>query len=336
MDGIPCRASADTVHAIEQAVGCGLIYSVWSGDGSGLAAAKWRLDGFRITTGHLRHGILSCRMAGTAGVTRRSGGKAMHRRPEIGSVTFAPAGTRAEWAGTGPCEALHVYIGPDTVCRFAARELTTASVPRIDDFFAIADPWLAGYFQMLVSEFEIFANADQTADLLFLGQTEHLLLRHLLQWHSDATDSDAQALQPRHTVNPLRASLMRKVQEYIDANLGRDIRVQDLADLAYMSVDHFLRAFRAASGTTPYHYVLDQRLRRACRALKETAAPISCVAIECGFKTTSHLSAKFHARIGLSPSAYRCATQQKWPACVSKNRHPFSEIDNRSAGRSSG
>ncbi len=172
MDGIPCRTSVDPVHAIEQATGSSSIYSIRSGEGSGLVAAKWKLDGFRITTGHLRHGILSCRTAGTAAVTRRSEGKALHRRPEIGSVTFAAAGTRAEWSGTGPCEALHVYIAPDAVRRFSARELMGASVPAINDFFAIADPWLTGCFQMLVSEFEVFANAHQPADPLFLGQTD--------------------------------------------------------------------------------------------------------------------------------------------------------------------
>ena len=36
-----------------------------------------------------------------------------------------------------------------------------------------------------------------------------------------------------------------------------------LARLSCMSVDHFLRSFRAACGLTPYQYVLEQRLRKA-------------------------------------------------------------------------
>ena len=50
-----------------------------------------------------------------------------------------------------------------------------------------------------------------------------------------------------------------------------------------MSVDHFLRSFRAACGLTPYQYVLEQRLRKASAMLKAGNTPIAEIAVQCGF-----------------------------------------------------
>ena len=182
--------------------------------------------------------------------------------------------------------------------------------PRIKDLFAVIDPWLKGYFQMLVNEFEMSAANGQRPDSFVLSQTEHLLIRHLVRWHSEPSARQSNVLQSQRSVNPLPSSVMRRVQEYVAANFAQEIRLHDLASIAHMSNDHFLRAFRAASGITPYRYVLEQRLQKACLALKNSNAPIAHVAVECGFNTPAHLSSRFHARVGVSPSKYRAAVQE--------------------------
>jgi AraC family transcriptional regulator len=111
----------------------------------------------------------------------------------------------------------------------------------------------------------------------------------------------------------LRSVTLTRVQDYIGANLANNIALPDLAAIAYMSTGHFLRAFRAALGTTPYHYVLEQRLRRACSLLRTTTLPVSCIARDCGFKTPSQLSSKFRARVGASPSQYRASCHDGIP-----------------------
>ena len=98
---------------------------------------------------------------------------------------------------------------------------------------------------------------------------------------------------------------MRRVEEYVTVNLARDIPLKALAGVACMSVDHFLRSFRAAAGTTPHRFVLDKRLQKAKQMLKSSDAPIAAVATECGFRNPSHFSVQFHAHFGVSPSAYR-------------------------------
>jgi len=306
-DAAIVETQGSTLDAIGKASGTHPIYLIPRAAGAGLFAAKWKFDSFKVTTGDLAHSLLACRTAGTAPVTRRSNGTCVRKRPTIGAVSFVSADTYAEWSMEGTCESVHVYIGRDATRTFAEQHLVTALLPRIKDFFAIEDPWLKGYFQMLICECEVFARCRQPADELFLGQTEVLLIRHLLQWHSDAGTKDMRALAAQNNVNPLRTNVMRRVNEYIEANLAGDICLGDLAALACMSVGHFMRAFRAACGTTPYHYVLEQRLQKARHMLRNTSAPVSLIAVECGFKSLTHFSTKFHARLGVSPSKYRAA-----------------------------
>jgi AraC family transcriptional regulator len=74
-----------------------------------------------------------------------------------------------------------------------------------------------------------------------------------------------------------------------------------------MSVDHFLRSYRAARGITPYRYVLEQRLRRASTMLRTTSEPVAAIAVKCGFHSPSHFSTKFHAAFRISPTHFRRA-----------------------------
>jgi AraC family transcriptional regulator len=72
-----------------------------------------------------------------------------------------------------------------------------------------------------------------------------------------------------------------------------------------MSVDHFVRAFRVATGTTPHRFVLDQPLGHAAAMLKANRASIADVVRACGFRSAAPFSVKFHARFGVTPSQYR-------------------------------
>jgi AraC family transcriptional regulator len=310
MDGPASLGAIDAVAVMEQSPGVRLLYR-FGHDPEELSVAKWQLDSASIATGDGERGILTIRTSGGATVMRRAEGEWVRKRPAIGEVTYASADTHARWTIEGSSEAMHIYIPVARVRRFADDELEGASPPRIRDFFAVVDPWLQGYFQMLASELEIFNREGRSADPLFFAQTEHLLLRHLLSWHSDAGAGPHDSLAGERANNPLPSRLMHRVRAYVDAHLADEIRLQDLADLACMSTGHFLRGFRVASGTTPYHYVLEQRLQRARSLLRATAQPVSRIAVECGFKTLSHLSSKFHGRFGISPTRFRGAAQPK-------------------------
>lgn len=294
-----------TPDAIARAVGAQPLFLVQSPNGDGLAAAKWRFEGHRPFGETYPASILAFRAGGSACVTKIHAGRAIRKRPRIGAVTFVPNDSGARWELDDAVESVHVYLPQPRIESFVEHHVDGGRVPRIDDFFAIEDQWLQGYFQMLLSELETYDSLRRPADTLMLEQTEHLVLRHLVRWHSDVAPHEVGVLDAHARVNPLRPVLQRRIEEYVQANLTRDISLADLAGLCSMSVDHFLRSFRAASGITPYRYVLEQRLRRAAALLQATDAPVATIAITCGFRNASNFSVKFHARFSASPTEFR-------------------------------
>jgi AraC family transcriptional regulator len=276
----------------------------------GLFAAKWKLPRHRVPNLWAPHHVLAYRVGGIATITRSCGGMELRKVPPIGSVTFSPGDRPTEWVSDSPVEAIHLYISADALQSFAAQHLDGAAAPRIRDFFGISDSWLAGYFQLLDSECALYdelqgSDPRRPADSLFLGETEHLLLRHLVRQHSDAARAASRALGARVRVTPLRRAVARRIEEYIEANMSADVSLHALAELAHMSVDHFVRAFRAATGKTPHRFVLDRRLERAAAMLKARATPVAEIARACGFGSAAHFSVRFHARFGVTPSDYR-------------------------------
>lgn len=98
---------------------------------------------------------------------------------------------------------------------------------------------------------------------------------------------------------------LRRVKEYVDANLDQPIGVRTLADVARFSVFHFARAFKQSEGMTPHAFVLGQRVKRAVELLTTTELSLTAVARASGFSDQGHLARQFRRRLGISPSTLR-------------------------------
>ncbi len=68
------------------------------------------------------------------------------------------------------------------------------------------------------------------------------------------TSSDSHALP---------GSRLRRVTEYIQQNLDKDLTLAELADVVYMSPYHFARLFKGRTGVPPHRFVVRQRIARA-------------------------------------------------------------------------
>jgi transcriptional regulator GlxA family with amidase domain len=89
------------------------------------------------------------------------------------------------------------------------------------------------------------------------------------------------------------------------ANLDRPLTVERLAARALMSPRSFARHFKAVTGTTPYAWLLSQRLHRAEELLETADLPIEKVARRVGFGTAATLREQFVRRRGVPPRDYR-------------------------------
>ncbi len=72
-----------------------------------------------------------------------------------------------------------------------------------------------------------------------------------------------------------------------------------------MSKRNFARRFLAAFGTTPYRWILRQRLQLAQRLLETTELSVEAIAEASGFATAANLRARFLDVVHTTPSAYR-------------------------------
>lgn len=102
---------------------------------------------------------------------------------------------------------------------------------------------------------------------------------------------------------------LKRVLDFIEANLQESIGLDDLARAAGLSANHFLRVFKLATGETPYHFLRARRLERARQLLTDNTMPLAELALECGFANQAHFTAAFSREVGISPGRYRRAVR---------------------------
>ncbi len=98
---------------------------------------------------------------------------------------------------------------------------------------------------------------------------------------------------------------LRRVLEYIDANVGRNITLAELACVASMSLYYFAVLFRQSTGVSPHQYVLNQRVERGKELLRDPKMSVLEVSISVGFEHQNNFARAFRRVIGVSPTQFR-------------------------------
>jgi AraC family transcriptional regulator len=112
---------------------------------------------------------------------------------------------------------------------------------------------------------------------------------------------------PEPLAGRLSASVRRRVIDYIEAHLGDDLGLADLAQVAGMGTHHFAHCFKASLGMPPHRYVRQCRLEAAARLLTASSLPIADIALSMGFSSQSHFTQAFRQHTGTTPAAARLA-----------------------------
>lgn len=281
-------------------------YVVRGHTADGFYAAKWRLPARRIATECVTDHTLCCIVEGTTSISKTIDGASLRKPSGPGAICFLPSREGADYTIGKEITMLEIYISPALFERFSLEHAKSGRPPRIRPLFVVDDLWLQGYFQMLSAEIEIGVDTSAPYDSLLLDQSQQLLFAYLMRRYSDFSAGDLQALDNTAAQRRLRPHLVRRVADFVQENLSADIRLADLAALVHLSERHFIRAFHSATGSTPYQYLLEQRLG-ACerRLLEDDVRPVAEIARLAGFRNHAHFTAKFRARYGVTPSRYR-------------------------------
>lgn len=98
---------------------------------------------------------------------------------------------------------------------------------------------------------------------------------------------------------------LKQTIEYINDNLERQIKLNDIAELIDISQYYFCRLFHNSTGVSPYKYVIQQRVARAKDLIKNSKLPLVDIAYECGFSSQSQMTQHFRKCVGVTPRVYR-------------------------------
>jgi AraC family transcriptional regulator len=72
-----------------------------------------------------------------------------------------------------------------------------------------------------------------------------------------------------------------------------------------LSVDHFIRAFKRQTGYSPHGLASHLSVEEAKLLLRETRRSITDIAMELGYSSPAHFSARFRQLAGMSPTEWR-------------------------------
>ena len=101
------------------------------------------------------------------------------------------------------------------------------------------------------------------------------------------------------------ADLFSETLAWAQEHLAEPLTIADLAHRSAMSRRTFARRFHASTVTTPYQWLLRQRLQLAQRLLETTDLPVETVAERSGFLNAGNLRKHFTRTVQTTPHAYR-------------------------------
>ncbi|MDX6314924.1 MAG: hypothetical protein QOF84_92 [Streptomyces sp.] len=110
-----------------------------------------------------------------------------------------------------------------------------------------------------------------------------------------------------------RCDTVGEVLGWMERHLDREVTVEELAARAHMSPRTFARRFQQETGTTPYRWLLGQRVLLARELLEGTDDTVDAIATRAGFGNAATLRHHFGRWVGTTPQAYRRTFQVPVP-----------------------
>ena len=220
-----------------------------------------------------------------------------HVPTPAGAITLVPAGSPVWARSSGHEDELHIFLEAGLVERIGAEAFgldpARLTVPPLD---CLDLPHLRAAMGAVVAELTAGgAGGPLAAESLANVLAVHLL-RHVLAPRRPERGRDGTLPRGRR----------RAVVEYLEEHLDATPSLDQMAAVARLSVYHFAREFKAATGLPPHQYVIARRVERA-RELLQGGGELSLaeVAADVGFADQSQLSRHFKRLVGVTPGRFR-------------------------------
>lgn len=140
---------------------------------------------------------------------------------------------------------------------------------------------------------------DQQLDELFVVDFMTQLMQSLAR----------HAGQPAKPVAKTAWRAARLARDYLEENVARIVRSDELEAITGLDRYALSRHFRATFSTSPHRFLLMRRLQRARRMI-EADEPLAQIAIAAGFSDQSHFNRHFKKAFGVTPGRWSALTRR--------------------------
>ena len=96
-----------------------------------------------------------------------------------------------------------------------------------------------------------------------------------------------------------------KTYHYILQNFASITSLDDICNELHASKSHIIHQYKKKFGVSPYHVIIQKKLRMAKDLLRHTLTPVSDIAEELHFNSTSNFIKQFRSCFGITPSKER-------------------------------
>lgn len=137
------------------------------------------------------------------------------------------------------------------------------------------------------------------------GFTRILLLLDIL--NELASSSELEYISETKMVgyNHLDSDRLSLVFQHILSNFSKEIKLEDMASLLFMTRTSFCRYFKERTKRTFSDFLIDIRLNHAAQLLVEQNENIIAIAMECGYNNTTNFNRQFKRKYKVTPIVYR-------------------------------
>lgn len=241
--------------------------------------------------------IVSVHVGSTADVACHRGGESHRGKAVHGDVDVIPLGMPSRWVNQDEDTALVLSLAPEVVRAVVENSGRDPRRLEIRNRFQVRDAPMEHLAWALKAEMD----QGFPCGRLFLDSMAAALAAQLVHRHSSLS------FEPRTPRGGMPARRLRQVLSYIEDNLGDDLSLEDIAQVAGLSVSHCKTLFRRSVGLPVYQYVIRRHVECAAKLLSEGHLPISQVALETGFSHQSHLARHMRRVLGVSPKRWKDA-----------------------------
>ncbi|MBE9182107.1 helix-turn-helix transcriptional regulator [Oculatella sp. LEGE 06141] len=243
---------------------------------------------------HTMH-VLACGLADSSGINapgaRWLDGKVERERRSAGDIAIIPAGIAHRCSWDTPAQFMVLAIEP-RLLQQVGQDWVNDPIELIPHFMNEKDEFIQTIFSTLKAE---IATGGMGSNVL-VDSLKTALAIHLLRKYC--------ATRPKLSsyTDGLSQTKLALVTDYINDHLHHDLKLDEIAAIAQISLYHFLRLFKQRMGITPHQYILQCRIHKAKDLLEHSELTIAEIAIRTGFCDQSHLTRYFKRLVGVTPN----------------------------------